>query len=308
MTAERLEEIAFERSGNPYAQMHVAKIVEDNWTQQYEPLHTGTPKIWRLIHHGRNESENEVPTEEVVLTVQGIIAKMDLPPFKEKISGKSTHTQFLRQSVTLIGLHTPTFTRAVENIAEIHAHFGRSVGHNNLQQCGIVGMHRNEQALEMSNRYFTPKKFAGQADELPFGMDVDPHGHLRAAAGDSLVHIEDNVVQYFEQVKSGHLDESKFISTKPIKFQVGDIVEAQVSVVLIPQREKKWKSTLILRTLTLLDGRYTHEAAKLRLQSTQAGLNPRHATNSLKRRVGYTDEEVGTTRGKLSKMRVEDDD
>ena len=50
------------------------------------------------------------------------------------------HTQFLRQSVTLVGLHMPTFIRVIENIAEIHALFGRSIGHQNLQECGIISM------------------------------------------------------------------------------------------------------------------------------------------------------------------------
>ena len=48
----------------------------------------------------------------------------------------------------------------------------------------------------------------------------------------------------------------RFTRTKPISFRTGDIVEVQVSFALLPLREKKFKLSLILRSLTLFDARY----------------------------------------------------
>ncbi|KAF8906960.1 hypothetical protein CPB84DRAFT_1635248, partial [Gymnopilus junonius] len=113
------------------------------------------------------------------------------------------------------------------------------------------------QALEMSNRYFTPRKQAQEVEELTFGHDVDPKDILKKAAGNCLVHIEDNVVQYYELVKTKGSGDAKFLPAKPIKFQVGNIVKAQVSIILIPQCESKFKSTMVLQSLTIMDGTFT---------------------------------------------------
>jgi len=40
-------------------------------------------------------------------------------------------------------------------------------------------------------------------------------------------------------------------------FSTGDIVEVQVSFALLPLQEKKYKLSLILRSLTLFDSSYT---------------------------------------------------
>lgn len=46
----------------------------------------------------------------------------------------------------------------------------------------------------------------------------------------------------------------RFIPTAPVTFQVGDVVEVQVSFAVLPLRYGKLKSSLILRSITLLDG------------------------------------------------------
>ena len=40
---------------------------------------------------------------------------------------------------------------------------------------------------------------------------------------------------------------------EPLKFRTGDIVEAQVSFVAVPLKEKKFKLIIVMRALTLLD-------------------------------------------------------
>ncbi|KAF8902970.1 hypothetical protein CPB84DRAFT_1846097 [Gymnopilus junonius] len=202
--ADALEEIASKRIDNPFSKLHLAEITNaENWAHMYEPEHVGVPKAWRLIKQVAHMQNNaRAPREEVVLMVQGIIAKKDLPPFEDKISPSSTHTQHLRQSITLIGSQTPTFMRALDNVGKIHALFSHLVGHKNLQACHIIAMHHQEQALEMLNRYFTPRKQAQEVEEFTLGHDIDPKDILKKATRNRLVHIEDNIVQYYEMVKT----------------------------------------------------------------------------------------------------------
>ncbi|KAF8897107.1 hypothetical protein CPB84DRAFT_1848029 [Gymnopilus junonius] len=207
-----LERLAQERIDNPYAMLHLSEMMnEPNWATKYEPLHCGVPAAWRLIQQGPGGIEDRSNKEEVVVAIQGIVAKKDLPPFEEKVSMNSTHAQFLRQSVTLVGFHTPTFAKAVTNALELHAFLGRSVSHNNLEQCSI----------------------APSAQEYPFSPNVDLKGYLAAAVGRTLAHIEDNIVQYYEMT-TNYAGDTKFTCAKPIKVQVGDIVEVQVSIILVP--------------------------------------------------------------------------
>ena len=90
------------------------------------------------------------------------------------------------------------------NIAEVHALFGRIVGTDRLQACSIYTTFDGSAAVEMLNRYFTPKnEVADAAAGIMLGDEIDPHGHLSRAAGAGYIHTADNQVFYFErQVKS----------------------------------------------------------------------------------------------------------
>jgi hypothetical protein len=110
----------------------------------------------------------------------------------------------------------------------------------------------------------------------------------------------------------------RFIPTKPITFSTGDIVEVQVSFALLPLREKKYKLSLILRSLTLFDASYTQVHSISFWECNHINPNPQRAhadhfvqvsapkkTTTLKRRVGYMEEEIGTTRAKLGRMEID---
>jgi hypothetical protein len=49
----------------------------------------------------------------------------------------------------------------------------------------------------------------------------------------------------------------RFRPTGPQTFQVGDIVEVQVSFIAVPIRDNKWKMNTILRSISLFDGSFT---------------------------------------------------
>ena len=51
--------------------------------------------------------------------------------------------------------------------------------------------------------------------------------------------------------------ETSFQSIGPQIFQLGDIVKVQVSFIAIPLQGKKWKISIILRSISLFEGKFT---------------------------------------------------
>ncbi|KDR79834.1 hypothetical protein GALMADRAFT_62586, partial [Galerina marginata CBS 339.88] len=243
--------------------------------------------------------------EEVVASLQGIICRADLPPFRERINGGSRQMKYVRQSVTLTGLGSPAFDAVSVNVAEVHTLFGRIVGADRLQECSIYTTFEGGAAVEMSNRYFTPSKEAESGAARILSEEIDPLGILTQAAGTEYIHTEDNEVCYYER-QGKNEDNYKFVPIPPVTFQIGDIVEVQVSFAIFPLREGKLKTSMILRSISLLDGSQTKAASVLKISSKMKG--PAEARVTLKRRVGYYEEEVSATRAKLSHMRIEEKD
>lgn len=77
--------------------------------------------------------------------------------------------------------------------------FDRAVGAKKIEECQIITSYKGMSALELSNRYFTPRKDIAEGDELVLSADIDPYGYLANAAGTALCYTEENAVQYFER-------------------------------------------------------------------------------------------------------------
>jgi hypothetical protein len=86
----------------------------------------------------------------------------------------------------------------IANIATIHSIFRRAVGDRLAEEC-VNSTFEEWPAIEVANRYFTPKAVARMEDIRPVGTDVDPFGSLHKAAGSSFVHTEENKVLYFQR-------------------------------------------------------------------------------------------------------------
>jgi hypothetical protein len=101
----------------------------------------------------------------------------------------------------LTGLGSPTFTRALQMVREIHARFDRQFNEDELEKMQDQPGEGESEGIGFWNRYFTPAREAGGAT-IPFLAGTDPRGILRdmARAG-SYVHTEDNVVRYYEAYK-----------------------------------------------------------------------------------------------------------
>ena len=129
--------------------------------------------------------------------------------------------KYLRQSVTLSGLGSPTFQNALMAVNEIYGHFDRQFSEDVLEpwSCSPID-NDNFPCISLSNRYLTPASEAHGLEAVPFHKGVDPKGILQSMAkGDGLmthVHTEDNQVQYFAMKKDieGNTKSVKHFSRK----------------------------------------------------------------------------------------------
>jgi hypothetical protein len=146
----------------------------------------------------------------------------------------------------------------------------------------------NHTTLEMGNRYFTPIKNNQNSEPLILSSEIDPHGYMAKAAAGRYVHCEENVVRYYtkEKINKNHyryffyfyfFTEKvltlelliSFIETNPSHFRVGDIVEVEVSFLLVPFgpiRDGYFKSSMVLRGIALLDETVTQVSHNLILR------------------------------------------
>jgi hypothetical protein len=112
--------------------------------------------------------------------------------------------RYLKQGLTLTGLGTDTFSKAMENAARLYANFSRYVGENDLQPIGFVEADRTGATMTVSNRYFTSRNEDPYGKNLPIGASIDPSGILASCVGPDLFHGEDNSVQYFQKKKTSN--------------------------------------------------------------------------------------------------------
>ncbi|KAF8240411.1 hypothetical protein L208DRAFT_1156497, partial [Tricholoma matsutake] len=195
--------------------------------------------------------------EEAVFTIQGILVAKELLPLQEKPKLSAQRYRFLQQRIVLTGLGSPTFTRAFEVAVEIYGYFDRQFSEGILESW--MASQDSEldpmPCFDISNRYLTPTKETKDPD-IPFEKGVDPWGILRGMASGNgtctYVHTEDNQVQYFTTSREAS-GNRKFQPCKPQTFRIGDIVQAQLSFVVIPIKGGQCKMLSVLRSLALLD-------------------------------------------------------
>jgi hypothetical protein len=172
------------------------------------------PVSWWIL----KRSDDGTATEEVIFTIQGIIRGKDLPPVLEKprciqeclerrrltlLRIASHQYKYLRQSISLGGLGSPTFTNAIRATKDIHRCFNRQFAEGTLEPWTED---EGAEIVDLSNRYLTPVSEAGDMEDINFLPGVDPKGLLRdLARGDgtcTYIHTEDNQVSYY----NGHRD------------------------------------------------------------------------------------------------------
>jgi hypothetical protein len=168
--------------------------------------------VWRLVR--KRPDPDDLLDGELVVNVQGVLCRLDLPPFHQRISyvyrdsatrcitkcsnrTSSNHVRYLRQSISLTGLGAAFFDSCVDGMSDVLLTFSRCIAVQKLATCSLVDSFDKYSCVELSNRYFTARKDVTAEQHMPLSSDVDPKGFLAEAAGNLYVHATENVVNYF---------------------------------------------------------------------------------------------------------------
>ncbi|KAF8239105.1 hypothetical protein L208DRAFT_1238949, partial [Tricholoma matsutake] len=245
------------------------------------------PTSWRVI----KAAGEGTGKEDIIFMIQGIIQLKDLPPFtsKPRDQDSSPLIQYLHQSA---GLGSPTFTSTLQAVKSIHDHFDHQFEEGILEPWTkndtAEGM---EESIDLSNRYLMPAAEVRGLRDIQFSPGVNSKGILHGMAqGDrtcSYIHTEDNKVQYTSQCTERARGPSsaykQYKGCEPEMSWVGDIVQAQVSFIVIPVRGGKCKMLSVLRSLALLEGCSTKVGSIIHYKHHQIPYN-------LQINQGYTQE------------------
>lgn len=245
----------------------------------------GYPLQERLasVHRKKHVSSSRQPG--ITRTVGALLHWVRAETFTRYAHRPSKKVKYLRQCATVTAFGHPVYDDLIANIAIIHSIFRRATGDRLSEEC-VNSMFEEWPAIDVANRYFTPKAVARSEDIRPIGIDIDPFGSLSKAASSSFVHTEENKVYYFQRKESAngdtawvnayilHLEQpdiptNRFQAITPQLIQNGDIVEVQVSFIAVPIRDNKYRISTVLRSISLLDGQFSQ------VRHAQTELTPR---------------------------------
>ncbi|KDR65604.1 hypothetical protein GALMADRAFT_148561 [Galerina marginata CBS 339.88] len=293
-TKTLLERIANERLPRRM-QLQAFKTVEG--IKQYCQIsHDPIAKCWRLTEHVGDE------LEEAVLRFQGVLTTKTLPPIRSPFQIEPRQRVFFRQNVTITGLGTQASETAVQSIDDINEMFQRDLPQGSLEDWS-PSLFDNYTAVDASNRYFTRRTDTSADQIIPFSNMVDPDGILDAAGGEHFVHTVDNRVEYYEMIQIGN-EGISYNEINPLRFRIGDIVEAQVSFISVPMRDRRYKMLTVLRALTVLDMSPLRNAAIARNRYKNETITTT-VVGTLKRKVGYSKDEVEETSEKIRRLHID---
>ena len=100
----------------------------------------------------------------------------------------------------LTGLSSPKFNDAILSIHAIEDIFRQQVVDQNME-AWVPSSFQGHPAIDVGNRYFTPRQHALQDRHISFSPAIDPDNILSAAMGEEFVHTEDNEVEYYEALR-----------------------------------------------------------------------------------------------------------
>ncbi|KAH7905812.1 hypothetical protein BJ138DRAFT_1017203 [Hygrophoropsis aurantiaca] len=186
--------------------------------------------------------------EEAVFALQGILTEVDLPPLK--IRPRPAQVRHIRQHVTVTGLGQKAFDQAVSNLYGIHTMLARQVPPGALESWQ-PSEYRGYTALDIQNRYFTPRKFANGQAKIAFDKLCDDNHYLEDSSTPELYHTYDNHVDYYAAAEAGAQ------TIAPSSFRAGDIVEVCLSAVMAPVSADKYKMLIVMRSMAAVDTSHT---------------------------------------------------
>ena len=165
------------------------------------------------------KADEDVPSEEVVLAVQGVLVDVNLPPIQDKTSYVNTRPPSVQstsspshivysvqkfigsigQRIMLTGFDLEAYQDIIKALANINQIFAEEAPDGQFQPIEVVQQEGNN-CLRFANRYLTPKSQSANDKHVADSLSViDPYGYLKKMAGTKFVHAEENVVQYFKK-------------------------------------------------------------------------------------------------------------
>ncbi|KAK0479775.1 hypothetical protein IW261DRAFT_1336601 [Armillaria novae-zelandiae] len=244
--------------------------------------------VWWLVKGNGDD------VEELVFSCTGVVCEANLPPIVraprrvDTIIGRDKAFT-LSQSITVTGLGCALFNDAIATLQEMKLTAEREFKHGMLDKW-TPSTYRGFPEFTLSNRYFRTVKEGAQHEAVPFSNDVDPVGILQRLGKTDMVHTEDNVVQYFK-AHTNDKGKRRFQRARPQLFRIGDVVEAQCSIIVFKTKGIKHRMKLVLCAIALLDCDITLVSEPFSL--TIAKYSPKQSTSKrLKRKIGFTEDEV----------------
>ena len=92
------------------------------------------------------------------------------------------------------------FDEAIASVYEIQDMFRRTVVNGTMEEWA-PSLFQDHVSIDVGNRYFTPRKYALQDQQIAFSATIDPDNILSEAMGDQFVHVDENHVEYYEARK-----------------------------------------------------------------------------------------------------------
>jgi len=90
--------------------------------------------------------------------------------------------------------------KAIENIHSIHGLFNQEFMHRELEDW-TAGQFGQFDAINILNRYFTRCSEMNGEAPIQFSHAVDPENILTNALSNDFIHIQENVVEYYEALE-----------------------------------------------------------------------------------------------------------
>ncbi|KIJ10433.1 hypothetical protein PAXINDRAFT_16587 [Paxillus involutus ATCC 200175] len=138
----------------------------------------------------------EPENEEAMVRIQGALACKDLPPFMV-LPRNPNAPKHIKQSITLAGFGVVQFNQGYKWIQVLGIPLAR-----NYVKGALLPFQGNKMfdqpALNIGNRYFTSRDRVDNQPTVQFGPSIDPQGIPACMSGSNFMHVEDNVVEFFQ--------------------------------------------------------------------------------------------------------------
>ncbi|KAH7906038.1 hypothetical protein BJ138DRAFT_1117933 [Hygrophoropsis aurantiaca] len=278
-----LESLTKARNANSTSKFYQLCNWDDAMVSKCKALTTASSRRTMCVVPNKETGE----PEEAVFALQGFLTEVDLPPLK--IRPRPGQLKHIRQHITLTGLGQKEFDEAVGNLYGIHTMLARQVPPGALESWH-PSEYNGQSALDIQNRYFTPRKFANGQPKFPFDKLSDDNSYLEDSTTPELYHTYDNHVDYYGAAEAGAA------AVAPSCFRPGDIVEVCLSAVMAPVSADKYKMLVVLRSLAAVNTSHTMSAETNR-ELASARSVPLSLNKVPKRRRAYSPTEKDSGSG-----------